>query len=253
MRVVKVSGHQLDDIVFLAKFCRAVAAIVANEPTVVVNGGGKSIKALQAAFDIPEQKVEGLRVTDAQSLWITEMVMSAGVNKLLVRGLQAAGVDAFGVSGVDGQLLLAQQKVLASGADLGFVGEVIDVRVDLISGLLDLGLVPVISPVSCDYAGQHYNINADEAATAIAQALPAKQLDFVSNVPGVKRDLADQEVIPVLTPSDVDGLIATEIVSGGMLPKVRAAVAALEKGVERVRIVDLDGMTDGGTLFKLKR
>ena len=253
MRVVKVSGHQLDDIVFLAKFCRAVSIIAANEPTIVVNGGGKSIKALQAAFDIPEQKVEGLRVTDEKSLWITEMVMSAGVNKLLVRGLQAAGIDAFGASGVDGQLLLARQKMLASGADLGFVGEVIDVRVDLIQGLLNLGLVPVISPVSCDAAGQHYNINADEAATAIAQALPAKQLDFVSNVPGVKRDLADQEVIPTLTPTEVDDLIATEIVSGGMLPKVKAAVAALEKGVERVRIVDLEGMDDGGTLFRINQ
>ena len=270
MRVVKVSGHQLDDKAFLAGFCRAVATFAKNEPVVVVNGGGKSIKALQGAFDIPEKKVQGLRVTDEKSLWITEMVMSAGVNKLLVRTLRQAGLDAFGVSGVDGGLLTARKKVLSSQVepegepvskeqldlideqfDLGFVGEVVGVRTDLVHKLLDLGLTPVISPVSCDAAGQHYNINADEAATAIAQALPADQLDFVSNVPGVLRDLSDDRVIESLTPHEVEALIEDGTVSGGMLPKVKAAVDALEKGVKRVRIVDMDGMESGGTVFNL--
>ena len=248
MRVVKVSGHQLDDAEFLAGFCQAVAGFAADEQVIVVNGGGKSIKQLQAAFEIPEKKIQGLRVTDEKSLWITEMVMSAGVNKLLVRALRKAGLDAMGMSGVDGEVLTAQKKQLPEG-DLGFVGEVIDVRTDLLKSLLDLGLTPVISPVSCDTAGQHYNINADEAATAVAQALTADQLDFVSNVPGVLRDLSDERVIPALTPDDVDALIEEGIVSGGMLPKVKAAVEALEKGVKRVRIVDMNGMTAGGTVF----
>lgn len=268
MRVVKVSGHQLDDAAFLAGFCQAVATFAKNEPVVVINGGGKSIKELQAAFDIPEKKIQGLRVTDAKSLWITEMVMTAAVNKLLVRALRQAGLDALGISGVDGGVLTAQKKVLESPKirpddrlpfnaekqskaenDLGFVGEIVGVRADLIKNLLDLGLTPVISPVSCDAAGQHYNINADEAATAVAQALPADQLDFVSNVPGVLRDLSDDHVIPTLTPADVDALIADGTVSGGMLPKVKAAVEALEKGVQRVRIVDMNGMMAGGTVF----
>ncbi|MEM9777516.1 MAG: acetylglutamate kinase [Chloroflexota bacterium] len=270
MRVVKVSGHQLDDAAFLAGFCQAVATFAKNESVVVINGGGKSIKELQAAFDIPEKKIQGLRVTDEKSLWITEMVMSASVNKLLVRALRQTGLDAMGISGVDGGVLSAQRKVLSAPKlrpddrlpqyadrqpkadnDLGFVGEIVGVRADLIRSFLDLGLTPVISPVSCDEAGQHYNINADEAATAVAQALPADQLDFVSNVPGVLHDLSDDHVIPMLTPADVDALIADGTVSGGMLPKVKAAVEALEKGVKQVRIVDMNGMTAGGTIFKM--
>lgn len=248
MRVVKVSGHQLDDAEFLEGFCQAVAGFAADEQVVVINGGGKSIKALQEAFEIPEKKIQGLRVTDEKSLWITEMVMSAGVNKHLVRALKKAGLDAMGMSGVDGEVLTAQKKQLSEG-DLGFVGEVVDVRTDLLKKLLDLGLTPVISPVSCDTNGQHYNINADEAATAVAQAMAADQLDFVSNVPGVLRDLSDDHVISTLTPSDVESLIEEGVVSGGMLPKVKAAVEALEKDVKQVRIVDMHGMKAGGTLF----
>ncbi|MFT7586565.1 MAG: acetylglutamate kinase [Cellvibrionaceae bacterium] len=253
MRVVKVSGHQLDDAEFLKGFCQAVAQFAADEQVVIINGGGKSIKALQEAFEIPEKKIQGLRVTDEKSLWITEMVMSAGVNKLLVRALQQAGLDALGISGVDGKVLTARKKVindqLLVASDLGFVGEIIGVRTDLLKKLLDLGLTPVISPVSCDVAGQHYNINADEAATAVAQAMQADQLDFVSNVPGVLQDMADKQVIATLTPAEVDFLIEEGIVSGGMLPKVKAAVEALEKGVKQVRIVDMKGMTAGGTIF----
>jgi len=259
MRVIKVSGHQLDDAAFLAGFCQAAARFAADEPVVIVNGGGKSIKALQEALGLEEKKIEGLRVTDAPSLEVAEMVMSGQVNKLLVRGLQAAGLDALGISGVDGRLLTAVKKTTRSlhvdgqplEADFGFVGKITGVRTDLIKKLLDLGLTPVISPVSCDTAGQHYNINADEAATAVAQAMQADQLDFVSNVPGVLRDLADEQVIPSLTPQTVDDLINEGVVSGGMIPKVKAAVEALEKGVQQVRIVDMHGMMAGGTIFKL--
>jgi len=259
MRIVKVSGHQLDDAEFLAGFCTAVAKLAQNEQIVLVNGGGKSIKALQEALGLEEKKIEGLRVTDAPSLEVAEMVMSGQVNKLLVRGLQTAGLDALGVSGVDGRLLTAVKKTKRSlqvdgeplEADFGFVGQIVGVRTELIQQLLDLGLTPVISPISCDEAGQYYNINADEAATAVAQALTADQLDFVSNVPGVMRDRAKGDVIPSLTVAETHALIDEEIIQGGMIPKVMAAIQAVNKGVKTARIVNLDGLkSDGGTAFR---
>ena len=134
MRVVKVSGHQLDDAAFLAGFCQAVATFAKTEPVVVINGGGKSIKELQAAFNIPEKKIQGLRVTDAKSLWITEMVMTASVNKLLVRALRQAGLDALGISGVDGGVLTAQKKVLSVKGEVEsdpVTGRGYDIRTEL--------------------------------------------------------------------------------------------------------------------------
>ncbi|MDJ0753275.1 MAG: acetylglutamate kinase [Ardenticatenaceae bacterium] len=249
MRVIKISGHDLDNPAFLSDFAAAVAKIAAAEPVVIINGGGKSIKQLQDVFGIPEEKIDGLRVTNAQSLWITEMVMSAAVNKLLVRALRKAGLDALGVSGVDGQLLKARKKVAIQG-DLGFVGEIIGVRVELLRQMLDWGLTPVISPVSADEKQQQYNVNADEAATAVAAAAAAEQLDFVSNVPGVLRDLNDNQVIPALTPAEVDALLADGTINGGMVPKVKAAVGAVTAGVQQARIVNLEGIQNGGTLFK---
>lgn len=253
MRVIKISGHDLDRPDFVARFAADVARIAREErgELVLINGGGKSIKALQTAFDITEKKVAGLRVTDEKSLEITEMVMSAQVNKLLVRALQQAGLDAIGLSGVDARLLTARKKILTGpeSADLGFVGEIIAVRTDLLHQLLEIGLTPVLSPVSCDAAGQHYNINADEAATAVAQALAADQLDFVSNVPGVLRDLSDSRVIPSIDAAGVEALLADGTISGGMVPKVRAALAAVAAGVKQARIVDLTGLADGGTIF----
>lgn len=247
MRIIKISGHQLDDAEFVEQFATAVAQLAQAEPVVIINGGGKSISALQHALGLPERKIDGLRVTDAESLTITEMVMSAQVNKLVVRALQAAGLDALGLSGVDGRLLTAQKKQSPKG-DLGFVGEIVGVRIDLLRQLIASGLTPVISPVACDAAGQHYNVNADEAATAVAQALTAEQLDFVSNVPGVYAEWATKRVIPALTTAEAERLITSGTISGGMIPKVQSALSALAH-VRRVRITNLDGLVGGGTVL----
>ncbi|MDA0246442.1 MAG: acetylglutamate kinase [Chloroflexi bacterium] len=247
MRIIKISGHQLDDAGFVEQFAAAVAEIGRAEPVVIINGGGKSISALQQALGLAERKIDGLRVTDGESLAITEMVMSAQVNKLVVRALQKAGLDALGLSGVDGRLLTAQKKHSPKG-DLGFVGEIIDVRVDLLRQLIASGLTPVISPVACDVAGQHYNVNADEAATAVAQAISADQLDFVSNVPGVYADWASKRIMGELTTAEANQLIATGTISGGMIPKVQSALQALAH-VPRVRITNLDGLVGGGTVL----
>lgn len=248
MRVIKVSGHQVDDAAYLGALATAVAEIAAQERMVVVNGGGKGIRALQGAFGLPERKVAGLRVTDARSLDLTEMVMSAQVNKRIVRALRQVGLDALGMSGVDAGLLTAQKKVV-DGVDLGFVGEIVAVRSDLIHQFLQMGLLPVISPVSCDVSGQHYNVNGDEAATAVAQALAAEQLDFVSNVPGVLPHPEASEPLARLTAVAVRDLLARGIIWGGMVPKVTAVLEAISHGVKRARIVDLAGLVRGGTVF----
>lgn len=245
MRVIKISGHQLDDGEYLAGFARSVAVLA--EPVVVVHGGGRAIADLQARFGLPVEKVDGLRVTDAASMELVEMALSAQVNKRVVRALLAAGVDALGLSGVDGGLLRCRKK-LHAGADLGYVGEICAVRAPLLQRLLAAGFVPVVSPVSLgEDDGAAYNVNADEGAMAVAAALGADQLDFISNVPGV---LVQGQVVSYLSPAATLGLIADGVVLGGMIPKVRAALDALDRGVRQARIVDLPGLaSDGGTCF----
>ena len=246
-RVTKIGGNELNVPGFLAEL-----AGVQHELTrfggwaVIVHGGGQEIAAMQTRLGIEPVKVDGLRVTDAASLDVAEMVLSGRANKQIVRALLAGGLDAVGLSGVDGRLLTARKKQHPT-ADLGLVGEVTAVRLPLLQHLLQVGIIPVISPISLGEDGQTYNVNADEAAAAIAAALGADTLDFVSNVPGV---LAGGALVPHLSPAAAEALIADGVISGGMIPKVRAALDALTRGVPRVRIVDLAGMREsGGTVF----
>ncbi|MBK7219441.1 MAG: acetylglutamate kinase [Candidatus Promineofilum sp.] len=245
-RVIKIGGNEMNVAGFLEELAAQVAGVVAAEPVVIVHGGGQEIATLQTRLGIEPLKVDGLRVTDAASLDVAEMVLSGRTNKQIVRALLATGLDAVGLSGVDGRLLTARKKEHPT-ADLGLVGEIVAVRAHLLQRLLQVGLTPVISPISLSNDGQTYNVNADEAATAIAAALGAEALDFVSNVPGV---LADGELVTRLSPDETETLIADGVISGGMIPKVRAALDALARGVPQVRIVDLAGLRGGGgTVF----
>jgi acetylglutamate kinase len=246
-RVTKIGGNELNAPGFLAEL-----AGVHHELTrlgggaVIVHGGGQEIATMQTRLGIEPVKVDGLRVTDAASLDVAEMVLSGRANKQIVRALLAGGLDAVGLSGVDGRLLTARQKQHPT-ADLGLVGEVTAVRLTLLERLLQMGIVPVISPISLGDDGQTYNVNADEAAAAIAAALGADTLDFVSNVPGV---LAGGKLVPHLSPAAAEALIADGTIAGGMIPKVRAALDALARGVASVRIVDLAGLRGNrGTVF----
>lgn len=243
MHVLKIGGNELDDPTFLSGLAQAVAA--ANEPTVIVHGGGRAIAQLQSQLGLKTVKVDGLRVTDAPSLAAAEMVLSGQANKKIVTALLQAGVDALGLSGVDRGLFLCQKKVHPT-ADLGLVGEIVEVRSEVITQLIAAGVTPVISPISLGPDGQHYNVNADEAASALALALPATLLDFVSNVPGV---LHQGETLPLLTPARIQQLIDQEVIREGMIPKVQAALKAVSQGVARARIVNLAGLAQGGTTF----
>lgn len=244
-RIIKIGGNEMNKPGFLDDLARQIAALTGSEPLVIVHGGGQEIAALQSRLGIEPVKIDGLRVTDADSLAVAQMVLSGQTNKTIVIALLAAGVDAVGFSGVDGGLLRCRKKQHPT-ADLGLVGEIVAVRADFLEHFAGRGIVPVISPISLGQDGQTYNVNADEAAGAIAAALGADRLDFVSNVPGV---VAGGRRLSSLTPATAEALISEGVVRDGMIPKVRTALDALRQGVAQVRIVDLAGLASGGTVF----
>ena len=240
MKIIKISGNELDNPHFLADFAQTIACL--PRPALIVHGGGKAIAELQMRLGLAVVKVDGLRVTDTESLEIAQMVLSGQTNKRLVAALLAAGVAAIGLSGVDGGLLNCHKKQHHL-MDLGFVGQISRVNVGLLRQLLAQELTIVLSPISLGEDGQIYNVNADEAAGAVAAALAAEQLDFVSNVPGV---LAGPTMLSTLTVAQAEQMIGEGIIRGGMVAKVWAALDAVRQGVGRVRIVNLAGLKTGG-------
>jgi acetylglutamate kinase len=191
--------------------------------------------------------VDGLRVTDGQSLAVVQMVLSGQTNKQIVAALLAAGVDAVGLSGVDGGLLRCVQREHET-ADLGFVGEIVKVRKELLLELTKHRVTPVISPISLGLDGHIYNVNADEAAGTLASALDADLLTFVSNVPGVLDETGT--TIASLSAERTEALIQSGVIKDGMIPKVRTALSIISKNVANVRIVNLAGLAGAeGTVF----
>lgn len=243
MFVLKVGGNEIDDAAFLNGFARAVAAM--PETPIIVHGGGKEIADLQVKFGLTPHFIEGLRVTDETSLAIAEMVLSGRVNKRIVTALLQAGADAVGMSGID-RGLVRVTKLEHPGGDLGRVGRVVGVRSDVLCELVGKHVVPVISPISLGDEGA-YNVNADAVACGIASAVSADAVVFVTNVPGV---MQNDQVIPKLTPGAAEKLIKSQVIRGGMIPKVRAALDAVAAGARAARITNLDGLSDGsGTIF----
>lgn len=236
MRVVKIGGNELDQPGFLGRLAQALAET--PQATVLVHGGGKAVDELQRRLGLETIKVQGLRRTDADSLVAATMTLCGSVSVQIVRSLLASGVDAVGLCGVDGGLLRAR-KLALQGVDLGWVGEVVAVRDDLLQALLAKGITPVIAPISFGLDGEVYNVNADQVAGAVALALGAERLDFISNVPGVRRG---RSTLATLHQAEAERLIACGEIEGGMVPKVRAALAAVTQGVPRARIVDLAGL-----------
>lgn len=241
--VIKISGHELDSPDFLAELAATLKHF--DTPVVIVHGGGKEITALQTRLGIEPRYVDGLRITDAESLALVEMVLCGTVNKRIVRTLVNAGIDAVGLSGVDGGLVSAD-KMTHESVDMGYTGEVTAVRVDLLVDMLDQGVTPVIAPI-CLGEDSNFNVNADHVAGAVAAALEAERLVFVSNVEGVLKDGA---VIPQLTPNQVGEMIADGTIFGGMIPKVKTALESLAEGVAQAVITNLKGLSSGGgTVF----
>jgi acetylglutamate kinase len=237
--VIKLGGNEIDSPDFLAVFAGIIAAMA--EPPIIVHGGGKEIAALQAKLGIETRFIEGLRVTDDASLAIVEMVLGGSINKRLVRTFNLAGAQAIGLSGADVNLMRAE-PLKVTGGDLGYVGQITQVNTAALQMFLAQKMLPVIAPIGFGFDGHAYNINADHAALAVAKALNADALQFVTNVPGVKIDGA---VAWRLTPGEIEAHIASGQIGGGMVPKVRSATDAIAAGVRRVVICDLDGLKNG--------
>jgi acetylglutamate kinase len=230
VRVVKLGGNELDRPEWLTA---CAAALTAVGPVVVVHGGGEAVSALSRRLALPVEKRDGRRVTSPEVAEVVEMVLAGPVSRMLVAALRAAGLDALGLSGVDGGLLTARP---APGG-LGHVGDVVAVRASLLQSLLLAGLTPVVAPMAPGPdGGLPLNVNADGAAAAIASALRATELLFVSDVPGVSVDGAIQ---PSLAAGDIEALIELGAATDGMAAKLRAAAVAIDAGAGAVRIGDL--------------
>jgi acetylglutamate kinase len=226
--VVKIGGAALADSGWLAGF--AAAAAQAGSPLVIVHGGGPEISALCDRLAVPVSWSNGRRVTSPEALDIASMVLTGRLNKRLVGALLDAGVDALGLSGEDGGVVRGR---LAEGGALGRVGAVTSVRTELLHGLLDAGTSVVLSPISRGEDGASLNINADEVAAAVAAALGAEALLFVTDVAGVSDGVATRSA---LTQQEARALIDTGVAAGGMAVKLDAALSALAAGVRQVRI-----------------
>lgn len=204
---------------------------------IIVHGGGKAISSWVNKVGKQAEFVNGLRVTDAETMEIAEMVLGR-VNKSLVSMVQELGVKAVGISGKDGGLLKVDKKYSA-GQDIGFVGDVKEVDAKILYDLLENDFLPIVAPVGMDDNFDTYNINADDAACAIAKAVGADKLVFLTDVEGLYRDFEDKSTfISRLTASEADELIDSGIIGGGMLPKLGNCTSAVKNGVNRVHILD---------------
>ena len=204
---------------------------------VIVHGGGKEISKWVKLSGKEPEFVNGLRKTDAETMEIAEMVLNK-VNKSLVQLVEELGVKAIGISGKDGGLLKVEKKY-SDGQDIGFVGEVTEVNTKIIYDMLEKDFLPIICPIGMDDKFQSYNINADDAACAIAKALGAEKLAFLTDIEGVYANPQDPStLISELKVSDAKDLIGTGFIGGGMLPKLNNCIDAIDSGVSRVHILD---------------
>lgn len=214
----------------------ALLKLVGFRP-IIVHGGGKEITKWTKKLGIETKFVNGLRVTDKATMEVAEMVLNR-INKGLTSMMEKVGVRAVGISGKDGSTLRVTKK-LSGGEDIGFVGEVKEVNPQLLNTLLDNDIVPVICPIGSDDHFHSFNVNADDAACAIATAVGAAKLAFLTDIEGVYRDPLDKSsLISELTIPEAEELLESGNVGGGMLPKIRNCVDAIKSGVSRVHILD---------------
>ncbi len=236
--VIKYGGSAMSDETLQRNVIKDVTLLklVGFKP-IIVHGGGKEISRWVLKVGKESTFVNGLRVTDAETMEIAEMVLNR-VNKRLVTMVQELGVKAVGVTGKDGGMIHVEKKY-ADGQDIGFVGNITNVEPKLLFDLLDKDFLPIVAPVGLDDDFQTYNINADDAACAIARAVGADKLVFLTDIEGLYRDINDKSTfISRLSATEARGLIENGIIGGGMLPKLGNCISAIEDGVNRVHILD---------------
>ena len=244
--VLKYGGHALSETALPTEFAQDIVLMKQTGINpVVVHGGGPQIGAMLKKLNSPSSFIDGLRVTDAAAMEVVEMVLSGSINKQIVSGINAAGGRAVGVSGKDGNLIVARKVERiktdpvtkeTKTVDLGFVGEPDVVDAQVLRMIMSSDLIPVVAPIGVGPKGETYNINADTVAGAVAGAIAAERLVLLTDVEGV----LDREgkVIPRLTVKEARALIADGTISGGMIPKIETAIDAVERGVLAAVILD---------------
>jgi acetylglutamate kinase len=250
--VIKYGGHAMEDAELRASFARDVVLLkyIGVRP-VVVHGGGPQIEATLARLGKTSSYVDGLRVTDAETMEVVEMVLGGKINPEIVELVNRAGGRALGLTGRDGGMLGVQRR-RPGGRDIGLVGEVVAVDPSPVLATADAGFIPIVAPVGVDADGVAHNVNADEAAAALARALGAAKLLMLTDVEGVKD--GEGRLLRQLPAESVRKLIAEGTIRGGMIPKVECCLAAVDGGVERAHVIDgrirhailLEIFTDGG-------
>ncbi|HEY1943300.1 MAG TPA: acetylglutamate kinase [Roseiarcus sp.] len=253
--VVKYGGHAMGDEGAARDFARDMVLLEQSGANpVVVHGGGPQIGSMLEKLGIQSRFSNGLRVTDKPTVEIVEMVLAGSINKQIVGTINAQGGRAIGLCGKDGNMVIARKVTRVGGesdvgdvVDLGFVGEPEKIDTTVLEQVLGRELIPVLAPVAQGVDGETYNVNADTFAGAIAGALSAKRLLFLTDVPGVLDK--DKNLIKHLKVDDIRGLIADGTITGGMIPKVETCIYAIEQGVEGVVI--LDGKTPHAVLVEL--
>ena len=236
--VVKYGGSAMLDDELKANVIKDVVLLklIGFKP-IIVHGGGKEISRWVNKVGMEPRFVNGLRVTDKDTMEIAEMVL-AKVNKELVTLVESLGVQAVGVSGKDGGLLQCRKK-LSKGEDIGYVGEITKVNPKILQDLLERDFLPIVFPIGFDENFDTYNINADDAACAIARAVGANKLAFLTDIEGLYRDFEDKSsLISEIKVKEAKELIAGGTIGGGMLPKLSNCIDAIEAGVSRVHIID---------------
>jgi acetylglutamate kinase len=241
--VIKYGGSIMKDTSATKAFYEDVSMLkLSGVNIVVVHGGGPLISRWIRKTGAATEFVNGLRVTDSDTMDIAEMVLSGHVNKELSAGLSMQGINAVGLSGRDSNLIRAKKKytwINGEKIDLGFVGEVVNINRSFLLSILESGRVPVISPVGCDHSGSKYNINADYVAAAISSALGAEKLLIMTDVQGVYKDFNDKStLIPSLSPVEIREYIEDGTISGGMIPKMECCIEAIENGTRNVHLLD---------------
>ena len=235
--VVKYGGHAMGDDRVARDFSRDMVLLEQSGVNpVVVHGGGPQIGAMLARLGVESKFADGLRITDGETMGIVEMVLAGSINKQIVGYINAEGGRAIGLTGKDGRMLTAKKLERPDGVDLGYVGEPDKVDTTVLDQVLGRELIPVLAPVAQGPGGASYNVNADTFAGAIAGALGAKRLIFLTDVPGVLD--GEGQIIEELKVSDIPGLIADGVITGGMIPKVETCIYAIDRGVEGVVILD---------------
>lgn len=248
--VIKYGGSAMSDEMVKESIIEDIVLMkLVGFKVVIVHGGGKDISDMLERVNKVSEFYNGLRITDLETVEVVEMVLAGKVNKAIVQLIQNHDINAVGITGKDGKTLEVKKKEVI-GTDIGYVGEVTNVNTKLILSLLENDFVPVIAPIGTDENGVTYNINADYAASAIAGALSAEKLIFLTDVEGVLADIDDKtSLISSISLEEIENYVQKGIISGGMIPKVECCAIGIEHGVKNVHI--LDGRVEHSLLLEI--